>query len=574
MMKQTKHIFLKLIALCSVLSVAFSAKADSDNDVVPPLDFDLCLAGNYGELRPNHFHAGLDFKTQQSIGHPVHAFADGYVERVGVNAYGYGLVLYVTHPHLERMTVYAHLDSFNDEIWKKVRQRQVAEELNNPDLTFAPDELPVKKGDIIAMSGNTGSSGGPHVHFEVRGLMSAPGADDEEWYDPMAYFIDKIKDTTAPKISNLYIYHEPNTAFTRHAQVLNRKANAWGKVGFGIKAYDYMDGQANKFGVKKVKLYCDDRLIYEWNQDFFQYHEQRFTNSVIDYREFSTLRSTIMKTFTEPCNKLRMIANEPGDGIVEIDEERPYHFRYVLEDAHGNSSTLNFVVNGVRRDPIVHKLKGRLAKAGEGFRIDTLGVHFHSPAGNLYTDADIAFDVTGQSADEPGHTSRFISPIYRIGSRDIPLHSFCDLEISLPDSITSGSQLYIANLDGGVYRGKFTPKQAIPFSKRTLPATLTTKVRDFGRFTVRRDTEKPTATIVGRPTIGRISLRLSDIGSGVASWKVRIDEQFVPFDRNNRGVAVGHPDLFGIKPGINHKIEIQVTDLAGNETIMNIEKRF
>lgn len=132
--------FFRLIVLSIALSVGIITSARADDDVISPLDFDLFLAGNYGELRPNHFHAGLDFKTQQSIGHPVHAVADGYIERVGVNAYGYGLVLYVTHPDIERMTVYAHLDTFNDKIWHKVRQRQVAEELNNPDFTFAPDE--------------------------------------------------------------------------------------------------------------------------------------------------------------------------------------------------------------------------------------------------------------------------------------------------------------------------------------------------------------------------------------------------------------------------------------------------
>lgn len=566
--------FFRLIVLSIALSVGISTSARADDDVISPLDFDLFLAGNYGELRPNHFHAGLDFKTQQSIGHPVHAVADGYIERVGVNAYGYGLVLYVTHPDIERMTVYAHLDTFNDKIWHKVRQRQVAEELNNPDFTFAPNELPVKQGEIIAMSGNTGSSGGPHVHFEVRGLMSAPGADDEKWYDPMPYFIDKIKDTTAPKISNLYIYREPNTPFTRHEQILNRKASAWGKIGFGVKAYDYMDGQANRFGVKKIRLFCDNQLIYSWNQDFFQYHEQRYTNSVIDYKEFATQRSTIMKTYRETCNYLRMIDAETGDGIVDIAEERPYHFRYELEDAHGNRSTLSFVVNGVKREPVAHSIKGRLAKAGEEFRIDTLGVHFRSPAGNLYTDADIHFSSTAQENGETMASHNFLSPIYCIGSATIPLHGFCDLEISLPDSITSGNQLYIANLDGGTYKCRFTPTQAIPFSKRTLPASLRARVRDFGRFVVRKDTIAPHATIIGRPTINNFTIVLSDVGSGVESWKVYIDGQFVPFDKNNRGRAVGHPRLFGIKAGVNHKIEILVTDLVGNEAIMNIEKRF
>lgn len=556
---------IKTIALVTALIFGRGFNA-SAQDVTPPLDFALALSGNYGELRPNHFHAGLDFKTQQTIGHPVHAFADGYVERVGINAYGYGLVLYVTHPDMERMTVYAHLDTFAEKIWKKVRERQVAEELNNADLTFGPEDIPVKKGEVIANSGNTGSSGGPHVHFEVRGLMSAPGADDEYWYDAMPYFLDKIKDTTAPKISNIYLYTNPNTAFTQHTQILSRTASAWGKVGFGLKAYDYMDGQANKYGVKKLKLYCDGKLIYDWDQEYFQYHEQRYTNSVIDYAEYVTLKSTIMKTYIEPGNKLCMINHEIGDGTVDIDEERPYKLRYELEDCHGNKTSLDFTVNGVKEEPKEHKISGRFAKAGNDFKIDSLGVRFRCAAGNLYTDADIAFSSRPSTS--------YLSPIFTIGSSTIPLHSYCDLEINLPDSIDSGDQLYIVNLDGGAYRCNYIPAQGIPFSEKVVPPALKTRVRDFGRFAIRKDTEKPVIEFVGNPTANQITLAITDVGSGISKWKVLIDGQFVPFDMNSKGRMIGKPVNYGIKQGINHKIEIHATDLVGNETVLNTEKRF
>ena len=143
---------------------------DSNKRYHLPVDTRPALAGNYGELRPDHFHGGLDFKTDQTIGHPVYAFSDGYVRRVGINAYGYGLALYVEHPDLGLTSVYGHLDTFSKKIWKKVRERQVNEELNNCDITFGPEDLPVKYGEVIALSGNTGSSGGPHVHFELRNI--------------------------------------------------------------------------------------------------------------------------------------------------------------------------------------------------------------------------------------------------------------------------------------------------------------------------------------------------------------------------------------------------------------------
>lgn len=554
--------------LCFAILLSISILKLSAQNYRLPLDFEPTLAGNYGELRPNHFHAGLDFKTQQTTGHAVHAFADGYVERVGINAYGYGLVVYITHPEIERMTVYGHLETFNDAIWKKVMERQINEELNNADITFAPDELPVKKGDVIARSGNTGSSGGPHVHFEVRGLMSAPGADDENWYDPMGYFANKIKDTTPPKISNLYIYTNPNTAFVRHTQILKRTANAWGKVGFAVRAYDYMDGQSNKYGVKKLKLYCDNKLIYSWNQEFFQYYEQRYTNSVIDYAEWTNQKSMIMKNFIEPNNKLRMIDHSLGDGIVDINEERPYNFHYELEDAHGNRSTLDFVVNGVKTAATTQKPRGRIAKADSDFKIDSLGVRFHSPMGNIYADTDILFSrrVSENTAN--------LSPIFSIGAPDIPLHSYCDLEIDLNDTITSGEQLYVLNFDGGTQKCEYFPAQKIPFSSRTIPPYVKTRVRDFGRFTVRKDTIAPEIEIVGKPTANSITLSIVDAASGTKSWKVLIDGKFVPFDMNNKGKMVGNPAKYGIKTDSEHTMEVHATDLVGNEGIITFNRRF
>lgn len=529
-----------------------------------PLEFAPTLAGNYGELRPNHFHAGLDFKTQQTIGHPVHSFADGYVERVGINALGYGLVVYITHPQIERMTVYGHLSDFGDKIWKKLKERQIAEELNNADVTFAPDEIPVKADEVFAKSGNTGSSGGPHVHFEVRGLMSAPGADDEKWYDPMPYFEGKIKDTTAPKILNLYIYEQPNTAFTSHRQILNRTTNAWGKVAFALRTYDYMDGQTNKYGVKRLKLFCDDKLIYNWNQEYFQYHEQRFTNSVIDYEEWIANKAMIMKSYIEPNNHLNMIDHTIGDGTIEIDEERPYKLRYELEDAHGNKTSLSFVVNGVKQEAKAQATKGMLAKADKDFRIDSLGCILTIPKGNLYTDADIEFKV------DSINSTRNLTPVYRIGRSTIPLHGFCELKITLPDSITSGENLYVANLEGGTHKIEFLGSYTIPFGNTILSPLAKVKVREFGSYVVRKDTIGPEITIVGRPNLNTITLRIIDAESGTAGWKVYVDGKFVPFDKDNRGRVIGNPSRYGIPAG-RHTVEIEAYDLVGNKSFKTLK---
>lgn len=597
------------MSLLLMLAVKMLAqpKVDPNKTYQMPVDTRPALAGNYGELRPNHFHAGLDFKTDQTVGHPVYSFDDGFVYRVTINAYGYGLVVYVAHPGCGLLSVYAHLDDFSDKVWARMRQRQVEEQLNNADITFMPDEIPVRKGEVIAISGNTGSSAGPHVHFELRSLNSRQRAvvrgvrgeqleqysdEDEEWFDPLPFFVNQLDDTTPPRISHIYLYPQSGegvacgTSSRQTASVIvssateqarangnrtiNKNLTAWGRVGLALKAYDYMDAQANKYGVKYVRLYCDERLIYSFAQHYFTFAERRYTNSVIDYRAWRQQGSMIMKSFVEPGNHLRMIDETLGDGVVDFNEERPYNFRYELEDAHGNRTHFSFVVKGVKRaiPPAAHH-NGILASARHDFRIDSLGFHFFAPAGMFYNDTDLKFSVN----DNTDPQKPCLSKVYRLGTFETtPIHNYCDLQIDVPDSLRKYApvgvnempdelyNLYIANLDGGVYLPDFLG------AKPGQPARLCVKIRDFGRFAVRRDTSKPHCGINGKPSWKTMSVSAYDTGSGVELFCVFIDGKFVPFDMNNAGRYVGHPYLYGIERKKSHDVEIIAVDKCGNET--------
>lgn len=536
-----------------------------------PLDMELQLAGNYGELRPNHFHAGLDFKTQSTTGYPVYAFADGYVSRIGINAYGYGLVVYLRHPQLGVSTVYAHLSAFDETIMKLVRERQVAEELNNADIFFTPDQLPVKKGQIIAKSGNTGSSGGPHVHFEIRDCND----DDDAFFDPMPLFVKQIADTKAPQIEQIYLYPLEGVSNGRTSRVqsgivtqpggsrnLARPFTAWGKVGLGIKAFDKMDGQGNIFGVKNVKLYLDDKLIYCFSEEQFRYSERRYTNSLIDYEAWIAKRSTIMKSFIDPGNKLQMLDFSLGDGTVMIDEERAYNFRYELTDAHGNKTTFSFPVKG-KKSAIPAKATNteHLFTPGKPLSIDTLGCQLSFPATATYSAADIT--VRRKPVTDPQKPC--VSDQFVVGSQSIPLHDFYELTIPLPaellDTLTQPQQLFIVNLDGGIIGGKYEKGK------------MTAKVREFGSFAVRYDRSMPIAGI-SQMTWNTARISVGDSGSGVAQFKVFIDDKFVPFDMDNRGRYMGHPRYYGITKGKTHKIRIWVIDKCGNETTVDTTRYF
>lgn len=540
------------------------------------------LAGNFGELRNNHFHAGLDFKTQSTVNHPVYAFADGYVCRAGINAYGYGLVLYVRHPQYNLTSVYGHLNGFSAEIYKKVRARQAEMQENNAQVYFQPGELPVQMGQTIAQSGNTGSSGGPHVHFELRDCND----EDDAFYNPMPFFADRIADHKAPRASHVYLYPLGGLANGQGVRqtasvivgqggkrTLNRVFTAWGRVGLGLKAYDYMENQSNTYGVTEVKLYADDRLIYHFNCQAFRFSERRYTNSLTDYAAWVRQRSMIMKSFIEPGNHLQMLDHTLGDGTLVIDQERTYQLRYELTDAHGNRSEVHFRIKGQKgtlptSNPVWSNLpngtrtdKGILVRSQQGLDIDTLGCHISLPAGALYTDVVLPIrQVSTTQSIKP-----CLSSIYAVGDIGIPVHGTYSLSIALPkaiaDTLTQPEKFYLVNIDGGYIGGTYHN------------GALQAQVSSFGRYAIRRDDRKPTASLVSL-TWNRGQLSIADSGSGVKQYKVFIDGQFVPFDQNRYGRRYGYPRHFGIKKGQTHQIRIWVVDHCGNETVIETQKYF
>ncbi|MDO4497672.1 MAG: hypothetical protein Q4B58_07600, partial [Bacteroidales bacterium] len=265
-------------------------------------------------------------------------------------------------------------------------------EANNANITFAPDALPVSKGMVIAKSGNSGSSGGPHVHFELRDCND----DDDAFFDPMPLFLEKVADNKAPRIEQVYIYPLGGSVmggFKRRQSGIVRQPNgsynlakpfsAWGRIGLGIKAYDHMDGQSNIYGVKHVKLFLGDSLIYSFDAHRFQYSERRFANALIDYDAWYQQRSIIMKSFVEPGNHLSMLDASLGDGTIVIDEERLYPFRYELTDAHGNKTVFAFSVKGVRNNQKAPEpsFKGYRYDPVQLFILDTLGCSIKMPKG-------------------------------------------------------------------------------------------------------------------------------------------------------------------------------------------------
>lgn len=541
--------------LALVLGGMLSAQAQhvQESNFCSPFDFPILLSANFGELRPNHFHNGLDIKTQGVTGKPIHCIADGYVSRVAVLHGGYGQAIYVTHPN-GLTSVYGHVISFAKNIQACVRQYQYAHETFVCDLKFQPGQFPVKKGDIIALSGNEGASAGPHLHLELRRTETG------EYIDPMPYFKHLLKDSKAPVGNLIGIYPIQGKGVVNGASHkkllaignLKQPVHAWGEIYTGISAKDYMDGTSNFYGVHSVTLYVDSVQVFNSTTDKVLPDENRMINGFTDYEELTRTRRLIMRSYKLPGNRLRLLHTNESRGAVTIDEERDYHFRYVLEDNFGNRRTYQFIVKGKRQDIPEYKPEANeMLYWNRTNVIQKPGMELVVPRYHVYEDVPLRTDMREDSSR--------IAFDYILDAGRTPIHSYCDLSIGLRHMPVADTTKYYIVQKAGKWRSSMGGKYADGWIK--------TRVRSLGTFSVDVDTIAPQITPIGQGgwrTSRNIRFRIKDMESGIGSYKVYIDGKFVLFGLKKGILVIQDPEK--VKKGVPHKLEVTVTDQCGNMT--------
>ena len=539
--------------LALVLGGMLSAQAQhvQESKFCSPFDFPILLSANFGELRPNHFHNGLDIKTQGVTGKPIHCIADGYVSRVAVLHGGYGQAIYVTHPN-GLTSVYGHVISFAKNIQACVRQYQYAHETFVCDLKFQPGQFPVKKGDIIALSGNEGASAGPHLHLELRRTETG------EYIDPMPYFKHLLKDSKAPVGSLIGIYPIQGKGVVNgssHKKLLaignlKQPVHAWGEIYTGISAKDYMDGTSNFYGVHSVTLYVDSVQVFNSTTDKVLPDENRMINGFTDYEELTRTRRLIMRSYKLPGNRLRLLHTNENRGAVTIDEERDYHFRYVLEDNFGNRRTYQFIVKGKRQDIPEYKPEANeMLYWNRTNVIQKPGMELVVPRYHVYENVPLRTDMRGDSSR--------IAFDYILDAGRTPIHSYCDLSIGLRHMPVADTTKYYIVQKAGKWRSSMGGKYANGWIK--------TRVRSLGTFSVDVDTIAPQITPIGQGgwrTSRNIRFRIKDMESGIGSYKVYIDGKFVLFGLKKGILVIQDPEK--VKKGVPHKLEVTVTDQCEN----------
>ena len=537
-----------------------------------PFDFPLLLSGNFGELRSNHFHGGLDFKTQGVVGKPLLAIADGYISKVTVTAGGYGNALYITHDN-GYTSVHGHLDRFLPEMARLIRERQYKEHSFVVTLEFGPDDFRVRQGDVVAYAGNTGYSFGPHLHMEIR------TTDTNEPIDPLPFYKDKIADHIAPRATHFMVYGAKDrgkVSFTGNSKEVKEVAGkliihsqlsilncitAWGRIATAISANDYMDGTSNNYGVRYVRLYVDNRLVSSSDVNRFAFDENRLINSWTDYAEQKRSGRWYMCSSIAENNDLRMLSADEQGGWININEERDYHFRYELEDLYGNCSTYRFVVRGKRMELPLHLPNyNYFMDASRNSRFYAQGFELWMPQGTLFDDIVLDYEVIPSEIDQAHH--------YRLSNAIVPLRRAA--EITIPthrDRSIDASKLYVARVNGkrrtycgGTYRYGY----------------ITANITELGTYTVSVDTIAPRITPISSATWRnnrKVTLRISDGETGIRDYRGSIDGQWVLFKYSSKNAQLTC-DLKaeGIKAG-KHEVEVVVTDMRGNEKrlIMNCD---
>lgn len=358
--------------------MAFILKADAQGfRPRNPLDIPVKAAGTFGELRSSHYHSGLDIKTGGKEGLPVKAVADGFICRIKVSATGFGNALYIHHPQ-GYTTVYGHLNSFKKEIAVLVDSIQRANESFEAD--FQPDSLryTVKTGDIIGLSGNSGGSEGPHLHFEIRNRFT------EEPLNPLAFGIE-MQDTTSPSIFSIHTYSNDGRNWKRYNGPLTGDTVLipFDTVGFAISSFD-MDS-ASRLGIYGAELYLNDSLVYAYTYDRFNFNETRLVNAHIDYPWWIQSKQRLRRLYRLMNDDFTAYRNS-GTGKVPVPLLGFYNVCISVHDFYGHSADKRFVVNRISHDSIPYWTESINVHGDSAFHYKGKHCSVYADAGTFYQD--------------------------------------------------------------------------------------------------------------------------------------------------------------------------------------------
>ncbi|OWY23252.1 M23 family peptidase [Sphingobacteriales bacterium UPWRP_1] len=573
-------IFLRLVIAFSFFLLVLFPFAETANAVVrttprqeypqgyfgQPLDIPMRLAGNFGELRTNHFHTGLDCKTDGQENLNLYALADGHVSRVVVSARGYGNAVYIDYPN-GFTSVFAHINTFAGQIGEYVKRKQYELQRFEIDEPVSAGLLPVYRGQVVAKSGNTGSSNGPHLHFEIRDTYS------EEAINPLLFGYS-VPDDIKPGIKQLALYRfkgqtqeydEPSVYSTQlhngvYATTQNLLKLNTTRVGLGIKTFDQQNGLANLNGVFSIKMFDNGNPLFAFEMERINFSENRYINAHIDYQLKKEGDGLIQKCFVEPGNRLSIYKNTLQNGIIDLSDGLLHKITMEVRDVRNNTSTLSIMLQYDSQLPLPPPALSSYNAQFTYFTDNSYNNDYFQlflPAGSLYNNLFFNYDMKTTTLPN------VYSHIHKVHQGTTPVHQFFDIAIkplNLPFNLYDYAVIAYKNAEG----------KEIALSSRWEGAFLKAKSREFGNYYITIDSKPPTIKSINllpgkaMSKYKTIEVQISDNLAGIETYNGYIDDRWVLMEYDQKKARLWHTfdDVSGL-PG-PHEFRLVVTDGRGN----------
>ena len=529
-----------------------------EGDLHKPLNIPLYLSGTFGELRTNHFHSGLDIKTLGREGLPVFAVDEGYIYRIKITRNGYGKALYIKHPS-GLISVYGHLKKFNKRIQSYIKQKQYKKKSFEIEVFPYAIELPVKKGEIIAYSGNTGGSSGAHLHFELRNVKEHP-------LNPMSYGIT-VADTVRPSIRNIFAYPLDDRSHinskNKRVKLNFKKLNdsvlktdtvlAYGKIGFGIDSFDRQNETYNHNGVYKVQMSVNGLPVFEYIMEEFSFYRSHYINTFIDYAYFKKYKRRIQKLWVEPYNLLQIYSLLIDDGVIGVEDQQYYNIEIRVFDFNGNHTKIMIPVSGhqIQNQAALEKPKGKYhvySHTENHFEVEDWQIIFPKDAGYYDFEIDMKADKTQLEVED----------------QPIPLHKSMQIKYPLNQiNPELRSYAYIAKT------GKKNKKYYIYSRKKK--DTLTGYSKYFGKFSIEYDSIKPYIKALNfKPKASLnnyryLKFKIGDKLTGIKKYNGYIDNEWILLEYDYKKGTLIYDFSDKKLTGHKHSLKLVVEDNAGNK---------
>lgn len=526
-----------------------------------PLDIPLRLSANFGDIRDDHFHTGLDIRTYEKVGYKVYAAADGHVSRIKVSPFGFGKVLYVTHP-TGHMTVYAHLHHFNEAIDKYVKEQQYASKKFEVEMFPGPEAFPVKQGDVIGYSGNSGGSSGPHLHFEIR---DASG----ETYPLNPEKFLRIDDSIPPRFNSLFVYELAAQTPPRRLAVVKRGVNQVipdtitvndNTIGFGVDAEDFMNTSKSDLGVYQVEAFRDSIPYLSLKLDRLSFANGRYVNAHVDYRLWQQNGTIIRRLFLLPGDNNNYIYDLVKEqGRIFLPDTLAHSLRIRATDENGNFSDLHFHVKFSGKKTL--RLRAQSYSAlfvydkPNTFKADSMKLNL--PQHSLYDTLYFKYSATSSG------TRNFLSPVHHVHDPFTPLHAAGELQLLprfIPDSLKKKAVI--------VYRNQ--KKKLSALTTHWEENYLAARIRDFGDYYVMLDTVPPIVSVIGLRQNNflkgtRVRFLAADNLSGIVSYNGYLDDKWILMEYNARADQLICNLDSPLQKG-THQLRVVVVDEVNNKT--------